>query len=310
MPELRDQARNKWRSILPALGIRAEFLTGKHTACPICAGGRDRFRFDDLDGNGTWFCNQCRAGSGIDLLMKVHGWTFPETAARVREILGECPCSPPGQKMDPTRAMEAASALWERGLLVTDGDMLTQYLRGRGLTGSIPLRLRFLASCRVSGHPTRQYLPAMLALISGPEGQPVNVHRTYLENGAKAQMESPRKIMAGSIPDGSAIRLGEPRDGKLGIAEGIETALAVTQRFGIPCWSAMNSTMLAKFVPPSGLREFHVFGDNDRKLGGQAAAYTCGHRAAVMRDGPRLWAVHIPTKIDTDWADGLPNAAA
>jgi putative DNA primase/helicase len=310
MPELRDQARNKWPSILLALGVGAGFLTGKHTGCPVCQDGKDRFRFDDLDGRGTWFCNQCGAGDGIDLLMKAHGWTFPEMKRRVLEIIGECAETRPGRKAHPQRAIEAASALWERGLLVTEDDMVTQYLRGRGLTGPVPMRLRFLPSCRVADHPTKQFLPAMLGLISGPDGRPVNVHRTYLENGGKAQMDAPRRVMTGGVPDGSAIRLGEPRDGRLGIAEGIETALAVTQRFGMTCWSALNATMLAKFVPPLGLREFHIFGDNDRKLGGQAAAYTCGHRAAVMRAGPRKWAVHIPTKIDTDWADGLLKLAA
>jgi putative DNA primase/helicase len=310
MPELRDQARNKWRSILPALGVGSHFLTGKHTACPICEDGKDRFRFDDLDGNGTWFCNQCRAGSGVDLLMRVHGWSFPQAAHRVREILGECSATIPGKKLDPEKALEAASALWERGLLVTDDDMVTQHLRSRGILGPVPMRLRFCPVLRVTDHPTKQLLPAMLALVSGPDGQPVNVHRTYLEDGTKARMDAPRKLMPGGVPDGSAIRLGEPRDGRLGVAEGIETALAVTQRFGMVCWSVMNATMLAKFSPPPGLRELHVFGDNDRKLGGQAAAYTCGHRAAVMRNGPRLWAVHIPTKIDTDWADGLLKSAA
>ncbi|WP_245911073.1 primase-helicase zinc-binding domain-containing protein [Neisseria iguanae] len=31
--------------------------------------GKDRFRYDDLDGQGTFFCNQYGAGDGFSLIM-------------------------------------------------------------------------------------------------------------------------------------------------------------------------------------------------------------------------------------------------
>lgn len=43
----------RWRAILPRLGLDQSFLTGRHCPCPIC-GGKDRFRFDDQEGRGTW----------------------------------------------------------------------------------------------------------------------------------------------------------------------------------------------------------------------------------------------------------------
>ena len=50
--------------------------------------GRDRFRFDDQQGAGTWFCNQCQphAGDGFTLVQKVRHCTFP---AAVRMVAGE-----------------------------------------------------------------------------------------------------------------------------------------------------------------------------------------------------------------------------
>ena len=42
----------------------------RHQACPVC-GGSDRFRFDDKEGRGTWFCNQCGAGDGLKLVESV-----------------------------------------------------------------------------------------------------------------------------------------------------------------------------------------------------------------------------------------------
>ncbi|MCP9841645.1 hypothetical protein KBY93_13540 [Synechococcus sp. J7-Johnson] len=71
-------------------------LDGKHHPCPVC-GGTDRFRFDDLDGRGTWLCNQCApkpgkgspaAGDGMDLLRRVKSWSFPDAADAVRSHLG------------------------------------------------------------------------------------------------------------------------------------------------------------------------------------------------------------------------------
>jgi hypothetical protein len=45
-------------------GAGCEGHKNRHQACPVC-GGSDRFRFDDKEGRGTWFCNQCGAGDGL-----------------------------------------------------------------------------------------------------------------------------------------------------------------------------------------------------------------------------------------------------
>ena len=54
-----DQTQGHWPSILTALaGLTSEQVTDKHQPCPFC-GGKDRYRFDDVDGRGTWYCNKC-----------------------------------------------------------------------------------------------------------------------------------------------------------------------------------------------------------------------------------------------------------
>jgi putative DNA primase/helicase len=55
---LKDRAKGRWRNILPSLGIPSKALTNRHGPYPMC-GGKDRFRFDDKGGRGTWFCSQC-----------------------------------------------------------------------------------------------------------------------------------------------------------------------------------------------------------------------------------------------------------
>jgi putative DNA primase/helicase len=302
MMELRDQARNKWPSILAALGVSTAILTGKHVPCPIC-GGKDRFRFDDRGGDGGWICNVCRAGNGVDLLMKVHGWSFAETAERVREMIGEAVESAPKQPIDPKRARRLARELWQSAAPIGD-DEARAYLMSRGFSGPYPAELRFCASAVVTEHPSKSRLPAMVARVVGPDGQGVNVHRTYLEGARKANMPEPRRMMPGTVPPGSSIRLW-PHGGKLAVAEGIETALAVTRDYGTPCWSLINTTIMEQFAPPPEVRELIIYGDNDTKFGGQAAAYRLAYRIATRPNAPAV-AVEISPQVGTDWADFYP----
>lgn len=312
MKDIKDQARNKWVSILSHFGVDSDLLTGKHGPCPMC-GGKDRFRFDDLEGRGTWICNVCGAGDGMHLLILKTRWSFKDAARNIREMLGEATETKASTKIDPERAREAHRALWLASAPLVN-DMATGYLASRGIRGPFGNVLRFCASAEVTGHPTKTRLPALLALVSGPDGAAVNIHRTYLENGRKAHWledgkpASPRRLMPGGIPDGSAIRL-MPHEGVLGVAEGIETAFRAADRFGIPSWAAINATMLEKFIVPPDVTELHIFGDNDRKFGGQAAAYRLAHRAACKR--PELIVhVHIPERVGTDWADDEQRQAA
>jgi putative DNA primase/helicase len=88
-------ASGRWRDILEVLaGLQAEQLSNRHQPCPAC-GGRDRYRFDDRDGNGSWFCNQCGGkdhlgggGTGMDLLMRVRSWSFRQACEEVERYLG------------------------------------------------------------------------------------------------------------------------------------------------------------------------------------------------------------------------------
>lgn len=81
-------ARGYWSRILPALGVNV--LKNRHQACPVCA-GKDRFRFDDQEGRGTWFCNQCGAGDGLALVSKVLDVGISEAAERVNGLIGNHP---------------------------------------------------------------------------------------------------------------------------------------------------------------------------------------------------------------------------
>lgn len=65
-------------------------LAGRHGPCPGC-GGKDRFRFDDREGGGTFICSQGGrgnlAGDGFELLKHITGKSFPQVLEMVGEIV-------------------------------------------------------------------------------------------------------------------------------------------------------------------------------------------------------------------------------
>ncbi|WP_272538732.1 TOPRIM and DUF927 domain-containing protein [Providencia sp. PROV197] len=83
--DVKLKANGQWQSILSNLG--AEVPLNTHTACPHC-GGKDRFRFDDKDGNGTFICSQCGSGDGLDLVQRVLGGSVTEAAYEVAGMIG------------------------------------------------------------------------------------------------------------------------------------------------------------------------------------------------------------------------------
>ena len=90
-----EAARGHWFYLLSALGIEERFLVNRHGPCPLC-GGRDRFRWDDKDGTGSYYCNQCGPGPGLLLLQKFHGWDFKTAADEIDRVLGQA--LPPPQR--------------------------------------------------------------------------------------------------------------------------------------------------------------------------------------------------------------------
>jgi len=87
MTSVREIAKGRWKEILPALGVNAQYLTNRHGPCPIC-GGDDRFRWDDQHGEGGYICSQCGGGDGFRLAGRVTGQTFAQLARQVEDMLG------------------------------------------------------------------------------------------------------------------------------------------------------------------------------------------------------------------------------
>lgn len=299
---------------LPALGIEESFLTGKHGPCPLC-GGKDRWRWDNLEGRGTWICSKCGAGDGVALVMRKNGWEFCEAAKQIERMIGSAPADTPKRERSNRGERDWMNKLWRSSNAVESNDPVGSYLfRRTGLT-SFPACLRTAYHVRYqSDRPS--FHPAMIAMVTGPDGAPSILHRTFLtDDGYKAPVIEPRLWMPGLIAKGAAIRLA-PAGDTLGIAEGIETSLSASALFGVPCWAAGNAGMLAAWQPPPEAKRIIIFGDNDANYAGQAAAYALGKR---LGSNGRVVEVQIPTEVGADWndvhllqlnrAEASPNAA-
>ena len=311
-----------WMDLLPRFGVDAAFLSGKQCPCPIC-GGKDRFRFDNIQGQGTWYCNKCEAGNGLTLVAKVNGWDNRRAAREIHEKLGNSSRSVvafrPGliaSRDEPTRdeLRSKLQRVWDEAVPIVQGDPVWRYLHNRiPACGALP------SQSELRHHPALEYFecyrdakgrdryrkrgkfPAMLAKVRDVQGRPATLHRTYLTaDGRKAEIPSGnaagalevKKLMPGVTKyTGGAVRLYPPDgSGRLGTGEGIETMLAVRAAYKerLPVWPCLSAVGLKKFAVPEWVTELHIFADNDRpdergRRAGQEAASALLRRA--VREG-------------------------
>jgi putative DNA primase/helicase len=288
-----DLVRGKWRGVLQHFGVDETFLQNKHGPCPLC-GGSNRYRWDDKEGSGSYICSQCGAGSGWKLLMDFKGWDFKTAAAEVDRIIGNVEAVQGKPKTDPMNRINMVTSR-----LRECSDEVRRYLTGRNLKACRGVKsavLDYYEEDRNLGE-----FECMVCPIQNVKGELISYHLTHIKDGLKASVNSPKKMLPPSEKmAGSAIRLTAvyPR---IGIAEGIETALAVMELYKMPCWAAASAHMLETFLPPEGVESVFIFSDNDSNFTGQKAAYTLANRLAIagMTVG-----VFIPNEIG-DYADAL-----
>jgi putative DNA primase/helicase len=290
-------ARGRWHEVLTKLDIAPSYLTGRHVACPGC-GGKDRFRFDNREGDGTFICSQgtgvVLVGDGIELIRHVTDLPFPIVLRRVAQILGldrsgvivvpkpravvsKASVSVPTPGSADTTHLERILAQCSP---VSASGTVARYLSARGLAEVLPDLPPSLYE-----HPALPYYedakkvaeyPAMVAPVHSPDGQLVCLHRTYLAHSgdAKAPVAQPKKLTR--VHDtgktiGGAIRL-YAADDQVALTEGIESALAVRLMWGWPVWACSSANGLRTVQLPSGITAVRIYGDSD-DAGMSAALY-------------------------------------
>jgi len=274
-----EKTQGRWKSILPAMGVDDKHLTGRHGPCPVC-GGKDRFRFDDKDGRGTFICTNCGAGDGFKLVELVTGREFKDTIRDVERAAGVAEQETKSATANADEVLKDMRAMW-KAALPPEG---TTWWRDR--------------SVRTPDSPDIRYhdgIDAVLSLVRDTDGRVVNMHRTYLDPKRRLLMPLP-------LPAGSAVRTCNFDDGEIGIAEGIETALSARDLFKVPTWSCMTADNLSKWIPPKHATSIVIYADNDASFTGMWAAGTLAKRLAAQKKTVR---VMFPENVGDDWNDVL-----
>lgn len=329
MVKAEELAHGRWAEVLIGSGMSEQYLTGKGVPCPFC-GGTDRFQWVKK-GGGLYVCRHCTKGkyrSGMDLLVRHLGEDFIGAANFVRSYFGVSTqeearrfverfpvqqCAQP--QVDHAKSMRRMERHWGATEPVVQGDPVDLYLRRRvrGLE-SIPSEIRF--------HPAMEYwekiaekltligkFPAMVVRGFDPDGIWVQLHKTYLtESGEKAAVTYPKKTDIGVGSNSFALRLGRPENGKLGVSEGIETALRAWVRDGVPVWPCHSSTVMENFRVPTDLteevRQVWIYADNDPlKSGRRAGQEAADGLAARLRKERVRSLIRIPAKTGYDFND-------
>ena len=252
-----DQFLGQWRLVLSNYGCQLPG-GGKHGPCPVC-GGKDRFRFDDKNGRGTWFCSQCepQSGGGLLLLSRYIGKSVMDTA---KELVGDDELRTIPKKRvhtvdhDAARAASIEQAKKGAALLMASATKNThEYLNNKGL----------FQDGLVNGDPiySRDGVIGKGELLLVPiykNGELVNVQK-ITKDGTKrplygGDMQGVQHIIDGTIKS-------------IAVVEGYATGVTVNKLTKFKTYVSFNAANLEAAVRQA--KEDHpsakiiVFGDHD-----------------------------------------------
>lgn len=299
-------AADRWPTVLAGLHIDVPDSPRRHAPCPAC-GGSDRFRFDD-GGRGSFICNQCGAGDGLDLIKRVNNCDTTEAAQLAADVLGidyrtvkqdEATASQKREQMkaesqqreQERQRRKLAEIEQRRGIFVSHWQGLaetafegeSEYLMNKGLVGF-----------------TFPVLPdgsLLLGLVD--ESGTVTAAQTITQQGEK-------RLLAGSAKRGAyhAVNAADAPQSVL-IAEGLATALSVhlirPEALTVCAIDAGNLQPVAQAMHqryPNA--QIIIAADNDIKPGEPNTGKDAAEKAAKAVSG---WVALPPTVKKADWND-------
>ncbi|MCL5590068.1 toprim domain-containing protein [Enterobacter roggenkampii] len=320
--EVTSAAAGRWPYVLAGLSIDVPDSSRRHSPCPAC-GGTDRFRFDD-NGRGSFICNQCGAGDGLDLIKKVNNCDTTEAAHLAADVLGidyraaqtdlavasqrREQLEADRQQHEQERQKQAAEDAEQRratfarlyaGMRLRSIQGESEYLQSKGLTGF--------------KYPLMPDGSLLLELVD--ESGAVAAAQTITPHGEK-------RLLTGSAKRGAYHAVNAPESPQsVLIAEGLATALSVhlmrPEALTLAAMDAGNlihvAGVMRRKYPQS---QIIIAADNDHPTAASETGATnigkeAAEKAALSVAG---WVALPPTDHKADWDDfhqqnGLEAAA-
>ncbi|XEG81606.1 DUF927 domain-containing protein [Edwardsiella tarda] len=304
--QVTHEAAGQWPFVLAGVHINVPDSPRKHTACPAC-GGTDRFRFDD-NGRGSFICNQCGAGDGLDLIKKVNHCDTTEAAQLVADVLG---IDYRAAQIDP------AAASQRREKLEADRQQREQERQQQAVEDAEQRRATFTrlyAEMRQNvtlgesvylmskgfGGLSFPILPdgSLLLALVGDTGD-VTAAQTISPQGEK-------RLLTGSAKRGAYYAVNAPEQPQsVLIAEGLATALSVhlmrPDALTVAAIDAGNLLPVAEVMRrkyPEA--QITIAADNDHHEGRANTGKEAAEKAALFVAG---WVALPPTDHKADWND-------
>jgi putative DNA primase/helicase len=353
--DIRDKASGRWIDIFTILasntfGKAVGNFTGKYSKnsrefCPVHGGksGEAFYLYKDSNHTGGGGCNSCGSHSdGISLLMWANDWSYPECLEKVAEALNMDASTNTTFKSNFVQSTELTQEeiaqdnkrITKRDKIINECIPLSspkaivakRYFARRGLSNVSSLGNEVLFHPGLDSwlfqngsFKKEGTFPAIVAVIRNKSGDVMNIHRTFLTpDGYKANIESPRKVGAEILSKpvtGGAVQISPPSS-VMGIAEGLETTLAVMEGTKLAMNCVLNTSLMKSYLPPVGVRVVIIFADNDKNNAGIDAAqvlydkltklgYTC--IIALPEEEEDLENVDWENVLELYGVDGFPE---
>ncbi|MCA3371715.1 MAG: toprim domain-containing protein [Roseomonas sp.] len=277
LAEIRHRLADRAKEWMPALFPNARRMPdGRTMRCADLSGRAPRGEGScvlHLEGRfAGWGFDHATGESAGPIDMVHHGTGLSDAnlfteAARLAHMEQLAP-APRARETRPDHSHEVARLL--EGCQPLAGSLAENYLRSRGLDVPDTADLEFHPD--LPDFETKRGWAGIVGLVRKGDGGPTGgIHRTFLLDDGSAKAP-PGKKMLGPVA-GGAVRLAPfPQDGRIGVAEGIETALSAQAIFSVPTMAALSADGLRRWQWPSATTHVTIFADAG--LPGMQAAAT------------------------------------
>ncbi|MDW3775462.1 toprim domain-containing protein [Kluyvera cryocrescens] len=301
-----------WRNVLSFYPEFHEALekAPRSVKCPFTGDGKTKFRFKDRSLESVHAIHEDYPHNafidGIDLIAELKQVSKTQAAKDILEMIGvskdrklneadrvnivlyekkASSFSDIGEEERFNR-IKKLEAVYKYTNIATPDSLVARYLSGRGIKRiltKLPASLGLNPKMRYwhGVNKPASFHPTMVAIFNDKLGRNCTIHKTHLSDDGlvKADVENPKLMMKPVYQmNGGSIQLFKPTYDEmskawfLGISEGIENALSVTEATSIPCWASSSSTFMEMlkipdhFMPPSDCDfiELTIWADKDR----------------------------------------------